>query len=120
MASIQYKYRYLMRRLISNLFVFSTIIQIRGSITSPTQSLSLLTFTASNSAACTSAGSPNLIFSPEAFDLVENWLSFFSNRDKKFRAIKEGDVVKRTGNIVSVPTGPALLGRVVDALGKPN
>lgn len=33
--------------------------------------------------------------------------------------IKEGDVVKRTGAIVDVPTGDALLGRVVDALGNP-
>lgn len=33
--------------------------------------------------------------------------------------IKEGDVVKRTGKIVSVPVGKALLGRVVDALGNP-
>ena len=33
--------------------------------------------------------------------------------------IKDGDLVKRTGRIVSVPTGPALLGRVVDALGRP-
>ena len=31
--------------------------------------------------------------------------------------IKEGDVVKRTGNVVSVPVGPNLIGRVVDALG---
>jgi F-type H+-transporting ATPase subunit alpha len=31
--------------------------------------------------------------------------------------IKEGDVVKRTGAIVDVPVGNALLGRVVDALG---
>lgn len=35
------------------------------------------------------------------------------------RAIKEGDVVKRTKKIVSVPVGEALLGRVVDALGQP-
>lgn len=35
------------------------------------------------------------------------------------RAIKEGDVVKRTKQIVSVPVGEALLGRVVDALGNP-
>ncbi len=34
------------------------------------------------------------------------------------RAIKEGDVVKRTKKIVSVPVGEALLGRVVDALGR--
>jgi len=33
--------------------------------------------------------------------------------------IKEGDVVKRTGNIVDVPVGKGLLGRVVDGLGNP-
>ena len=35
------------------------------------------------------------------------------------RTIKEGDTVKRTGTIVDVPIGKALLGRVVDALGNP-
>ena len=35
------------------------------------------------------------------------------------RTIKEGDTVKRTGEIVDVPIGKALLGRVVDALGNP-
>jgi F-type H+-transporting ATPase subunit alpha len=35
------------------------------------------------------------------------------------RGIKEGDTVKRTKRIVSVPVGEALLGRVVDALGNP-
>lgn len=35
------------------------------------------------------------------------------------KLIKEGDVVKRTGAIVDVPVGTALLGRVVDALGNP-
>ncbi|KAL1407619.1 Alpha subunit of the F1 sector of mitochondrial F1F0 ATP synthase [Vanrija albida] len=35
------------------------------------------------------------------------------------RLIKEGDTVKRTGEIVDVPVGPELLGRVVDALGNP-
>ena len=35
------------------------------------------------------------------------------------RGIKEGDVVKRTGNVVSVPVGDALIGRVVNALGQP-
>ncbi len=35
------------------------------------------------------------------------------------RNIKEGDTVKRTGAIVEVPVGKALLGRVVDALGNP-
>ena len=33
--------------------------------------------------------------------------------------IKEGDTVKRTDKIVSVPVGKELLGRVVDALGEP-
>src|SRR5689334_13552334 len=33
--------------------------------------------------------------------------------------VKEGDVVKTTGRIISVPTGPSLLGRVVNALGDP-
>ncbi len=33
--------------------------------------------------------------------------------------IKEGDIVRRTGQIVEVPTGPELLGRVVDPLGNP-
>ncbi len=34
-------------------------------------------------------------------------------------SIKEGDTVKRTDKIVSVPVGKKLLGRVVDALGEP-
>ena len=33
--------------------------------------------------------------------------------------IREGSTVKRTGRVVSVPVGDALLGRVVDALGNP-
>jgi F-type H+-transporting ATPase subunit alpha len=33
--------------------------------------------------------------------------------------IKEGDTVKRTGRIIDVPVGEALLGRVVNALGQP-
>ena len=35
------------------------------------------------------------------------------------RAIKEGDTVKTTGRVVEVPVGQALLGRVVDPLGRP-
>ena len=35
------------------------------------------------------------------------------------RNIKEGDTVKRTGNIVDTPVGKELLGRVVDGLGNP-
>jgi F-type H+-transporting ATPase subunit alpha len=36
-----------------------------------------------------------------------------------FKAIKEGDTVKRTGRIISVPVGEEMLGRVVNALGQP-
>lgn len=36
-----------------------------------------------------------------------------------FSLIKEGDVVKRTKNVLSVPVGESLLGRVVDPLGNP-
>ncbi|GAP87305.1 putative ATP synthase subunit mitochondrial [Rosellinia necatrix] len=35
------------------------------------------------------------------------------------RLVREGETVKRTGQIVDVPVGPELLGRVVDALGNP-
>ena len=35
------------------------------------------------------------------------------------QGIKEGDIVKRTGRVVSVPVGKALIGRVVNALGEP-
>ena len=37
----------------------------------------------------------------------------------EFQKIKEGDTVRRTGRIMSVPVGDALIGRVVDALGRP-
>jgi len=37
----------------------------------------------------------------------------------EFSEIKEGDTVKRTGRIVEVPVGDALIGRVVDAIGQP-
>ncbi|MDU7904216.1 MAG: F0F1 ATP synthase subunit alpha [Peptostreptococcaceae bacterium] len=33
--------------------------------------------------------------------------------------IKEGDIVKRTGNIVQVPVGDEMIGRVVNSLGQP-
>jgi F-type H+/Na+-transporting ATPase subunit alpha len=36
-----------------------------------------------------------------------------------YKTITEGDVVKTTGRILEVPIGPELLGRVVDALGRP-
>src|SRR3954465_5456199 len=37
----------------------------------------------------------------------------------EFREIKEGDRVRRTGRIISVPVGEELLGRVVNPLGQP-
>jgi F-type H+-transporting ATPase subunit alpha len=33
--------------------------------------------------------------------------------------VKEGDIVKRTGKIVEIPVGEAMIGRVVNALGEP-
>jgi len=36
-----------------------------------------------------------------------------------FKHIKEGDTVKRTGRIVSVPVGDALIGRVINPMGQP-
>jgi len=36
-----------------------------------------------------------------------------------YTEIKEGDVVKRTGRIISVPVGDEMVGRVVNALGQP-
>ena len=37
----------------------------------------------------------------------------------EFQRIREGDLVKRTGRIMQVPVGEALVGRVVDVLGNP-
>ncbi|WP_445145197.1 F0F1 ATP synthase subunit alpha [Dyella sp. Tek66A03] len=37
----------------------------------------------------------------------------------EYQHLREGDVAKTTGRILEVPVGPALLGRVVDALGNP-
>src|SRR5689334_16915630 len=36
-----------------------------------------------------------------------------------YHGVKEGDIVKRTGRIISVPVGDEMLGRVVNALGQP-
>src|SRR5579863_2740349 len=36
-----------------------------------------------------------------------------------YTEIKEGDEVKRTGKIISVPVGEAMIGRVVNSLGQP-
>ena len=37
----------------------------------------------------------------------------------EYQEIKEGDEVRRTGKIMSVPVGDAMIGRVVNALGQP-
>ena len=37
----------------------------------------------------------------------------------EYQHLREGDTAKTTGRILEVPVGPALLGRVVDALGNP-
>ncbi|MDP3955658.1 MAG: F0F1 ATP synthase subunit alpha [bacterium] len=37
----------------------------------------------------------------------------------EFSHIKEGDIVRRTNNILSIPVGDAIIGRVVDPLGNP-
>src|ERR1044072_6192989 len=52
-----------------------------------------------------------------AFNLEEDNVgsALFGEWDK----VKEGDPVRRTGNVASVPVGEALLGRVVDPLGNP-
>jgi len=39
--------------------------------------------------------------------------------DNPDKTIREGDIVKRTGNIVQVPVGEELVGRVVNAFGRP-
>ena len=52
-----------------------------------------------------------------ALNLEEETVSIVLFGDDE--GIKEGDEIKRTGKIVSVPVGKELLGRVVDALGNP-
>ncbi|MGH9355086.1 MAG: F0F1 ATP synthase subunit alpha, partial [Terriglobia bacterium] len=52
-----------------------------------------------------------------ALNLEEDQVSAVLMGD--YTQIQEGDVVKRTGRIMSVPVGDALIGRVVDSLGRP-
>ena len=52
-----------------------------------------------------------------ALNLEENSIGVVMLGDDE--DIKEGDVVKRTGQVVSVPVGEGLIGRVVNALGQP-
>ncbi|MBI1903573.1 MAG: F0F1 ATP synthase subunit alpha, partial [Planctomycetia bacterium] len=52
-----------------------------------------------------------------AFNLEENSVGVIILGD--YLAIKEGDEVKSTGRLLSVPVGDAVIGRVVDPLGNP-
>ncbi len=52
-----------------------------------------------------------------ALNLEEDTVSIVILGDDN--GIREGDVVKRTGRVVSVPVGEGLIGRVVNALGEP-
>ena len=62
-----------------------------------------------------------LEFEDGSFGMAQNLeeetvsVALLSNNNK----IKEGSLVKRTGKVLSVPVGEALLGRVVNALGEP-
>src|SRR3989338_1038772 len=52
-----------------------------------------------------------------ALNLEENQVGAMVLGD--FKGIKEGDLVKSTGKVLSFPVGKELLGRVVDPLGNP-
>src|SRR4029079_16019199 len=52
-----------------------------------------------------------------ALNLVEESVGVVLLGD--YSEIREGATVKRTGRIISVPVGPELVGRVVNALGQP-
>ncbi|MFQ5592048.1 MAG: F0F1 ATP synthase subunit alpha [Phycisphaerae bacterium] len=55
--------------------------------------------------------------SGQVFNLEENSVGVVILGD--YLGIKEGDEVRRTGELLSVPCGEALIGRVVDPLGRP-
>jgi F-type H+-transporting ATPase subunit alpha len=68
------------------------------------------------------------VMANELLEFADGTLGVASNLDVReigavilgdFAAIEEGQPVKRTGRVLSVPVGDAFLGRVVDALGKP-
>lgn len=61
----------------------------------------------------TSSGSVNGI----AFNLEEDSVGIITLGD--YLKIKEGDIVKRTGRVLSIRVGEELIGRVVNALGEP-
>src|SRR4051794_6839629 len=52
----------------------------------------------------------------QAFNLEENSVGLIILGD--YKAIREGDEVRTTGELLRVPVGDAMLGRVVDPLGR--
>ena len=63
------------------------------------------------------AGEANLKITALALNLEEDNIGAVVLGD--YLQIKEGDDVRRTGRVLEVPVGPALIGRVVDSLGRP-
>ena len=68
------------------------------------------------------------VMSGEIIEFASGALGMAQNLDEdnvgaiilgEYRSIAEGDEVKRTGRIMSVPVGDALIGRVVDSVGNP-
>src|SRR3954453_7994549 len=55
--------------------------------------------------------------SGQAFNLEEDSVGAVVLGD--YLGIKEGDEVRRTGELLSIPCGPEMIGRVVDPLGRP-
>ena len=55
--------------------------------------------------------------SGQVFNLEENSVGIVILGD--YKGIREGDEVRRTGELLSVPVGEKLIGRVVDPLGRP-
>src|SRR5512146_2739433 len=53
----------------------------------------------------------------QVFNLEENAIGAVILGE--YLGIKEGDTVRSTGQLLSVPVGPAMIGRVVDPLGRP-
>src|SRR5205085_5563620 len=69
------------------------------------------------------------VMSGELLDLPHNVAGIALNLEEdkvgavlfgEFQKVKEGDLVKRTKRIMSVPVGDAMIGRVVNALGQPE
>jgi F0F1-type ATP synthase alpha subunit len=73
--------------------------------------------TGSRTASRSSGSSSSTASSASPFNLEEDnvGVALFG----EWQLVKEGEPVRRTGAVMSVPVGEALLGRVVDPLGNP-